>query len=155
MGASVAAQLITVTPVIDTAIYAVGDVLFDKAEIANSVLAKGRAAELVSITALDKADQGTAFDLLFFTTATSIGAANAAFAASDALMAECQLIHRVAAADFVDVGGARIANLGNIRKFVEAAATTRSLWVAGIVQSGTPTYGAASDLVLTFGLIWH
>jgi hypothetical protein len=157
MGASTEVQWISVTPTLDTNAYADNDVLFNSVEIPNAVFAKGRSATLISITGHDKDDQAIAMDLLFSQAALTLGTINAAVDISDAnLAAGVPLGHRrIATGDYLDlVNGQTITHLVSPGLVLEAAATTRSLYVAGINRGGTPTH-AANGLVLNFGLIWH
>ena len=70
------ATVITVTPTVDTKIYASGDLLFDSAEVASAVRANGGIALLKTVIVIDKADQGVAFTLLFANAATDFGTLN-------------------------------------------------------------------------------
>ena len=144
---------VTVTPTVDTSAYASGDLLFDSAEIANAVRVVGGTCLLESVTIVDKADQGVAFTLVLANAATDFGAANSAPDPDDT---ECATVIGwvpVATADYVDLGAAKVACIRNIGLLLKATAAATSLYVAGVNGTGTPTYGAASDLVITFGLL--
>lgn len=145
--------VVTVTPTVDTSAYASGDLLFDSAEIANAVRANAGLAVLQSITILDKADQGVAFTLIFANAATDFGTANSAPDPDDTEAATVIGIVRVAAADYIDLGASKVATITNIGLLCKAGAATTSLYVAGINGTGTPTYGAAGDLVLQLGFV--
>lgn len=94
---------------LDTSIYADLDVLSDLLTVTNAVRAAGRTARWVSLIVIDADDQGIGLDVLLFDRSVTLAAKNAAWATSDADMAFCQGIVQVAAADFLDLGGNRIA----------------------------------------------
>lgn len=145
--------VVTVTPTLDTSAYASGDLLFDSTEVANAVRTNGSTAILQSVTLLDKADQGVAMTLLFANAATDFGTLNSAPDPDDAECATVLGIVRIATADYIDLGGAKVATASNIGLLLKAGAATTSLYVAGVNSTGTPTYGAASDLVLQLGFL--
>lgn len=145
--------VVTVTPTVDTNIYAAGDLLFDSAAIANAVRANGYCAILDSVTIIDKADQKAAFTLILANAETDFGAANGAPNPDDT---ECATVIGwvpVVAADYFDLGAASVACIRNIGLLCKAGAATTSLYVAGVNGTGTPTFGAASDLVLQLGFV--
>lgn len=147
------ANLITITPTLDTNAYADGDVLFAPTEVKEAAQAAGGVTMLQSVTAIDASDQGAAFDLLFFNGASvSLGSLNAACSISDA----DALFHmgrvQILSSDYYDLGGCRVAGLNAIGRIMLPLPTSRSLYVAGISR-GTGTY-AASALTLRFGFVW-
>lgn len=139
---------VAVTPTCDTSAYTAGDVIFDVTAIANAGRVSGGVCVLQSVTVVDKADQtAAAMTLFFFSTTGTFGTANAAPSMSDANAGSNYQGHVViAAADWVDIGGAKIACAKGIGLAMKPAATT--LYVAA-TTAGTPTYGA-SDLVYQF-----
>lgn len=158
------AKVITLVPTLDTSIYASGDTLFLATEILGAVAGGGCCSILESITAIDFASQSQAIDLYFFsrTPASSFGAANAVFAPVDADMTYCLGKVAIAAADFSAAG----ANSSTATKLAlglllmpetpksgsGAGSNNTSIFVIGVLRSGTPTYGA-SDLTLKIGLL--
>lgn len=144
------ARVASVTPVLDTNIYAAGDVLFDTTLISGIVPIAGGALELRSIELLDEDDQGVAFDLLFLDAASSLGTFNAAPNISDALARSVLGFISIATGDYVDLGANRIAMKNNIGMVLQAAADAQNLYVAGITRGGTPTH-TASGLKFKFG----
>lgn len=145
--------LIEVTPVLDTAIYADGDVLFDTVALPDIVPANGGIGILDSIAITDEDDQGVALDLVFLRANVSLGAFNVAPAITDINAREVVAIAKVLAADYSDLGGARVATVGNLRRWMKAVPASRQLFVAGITRGGTPTY-TASGLKLKIGVEW-
>jgi hypothetical protein len=143
---------IQVTPTLDTSIYASGDLLFDVATITSAALATGGAVELVSVMVLDEDDQGTAIDLYVTNLSTTWGTINNALAATDALGRGVQAYVPIAAADFVDIGGCKIAQprvAQNIGVICETSGSA-NLYLVGACRSGTPTY-TASGLRISLG----
>jgi hypothetical protein len=143
-----------VTPVLDTAIYASGDVLFIATEIITCVYA-GCAAIIPEIVVIDKDDEGAAFDLYFFSATASMGALNAAATSiSDADTAKYLGKVVIATSDYEDEGGAKVARVKTPSTadnpspiFVAGDASATSIFVIG-VSRGTPTYTTASDIIL-------
>lgn len=142
--------VVTVTPTLDTNAYASGDLLFDSTEVANAVRVSGGISLLQSITIIDKGDQGVPFTLLIANAATDFGTPNAAPDPDDAETATVIGFVRVAAGDYVDLGGAKVACLPNVGLLLKAAAT--SVWIAAVNSTDTPTFGA-SDLVIQLGFV--
>jgi hypothetical protein len=144
--------LIDVTLSLDTSAYGSGDLLADTQEIAGAFLTAGGYALLHSVTVLDEDDQGVAFDLHFLQNSTSLGTENSAPNMSDA-NARSNIMCRVpiAAADYTDMGGFRVATVGSLNRMLKAASASTSLYVAAVNGSGTPTF-TASGLKLRIGL---
>lgn len=146
--------VVTVTPTLDIAgAYAGGDLLFDSAEVANAVRENGYAAILESVTVLDKADQGVAFTLLIANANTDFGTPNSAPNPDDTEAETVIGWVPIATADYVDLGDSKVACVRNIGLMLQAGAATTSLWIAAINGTGTPTYGAATDLVIKLGFL--
>lgn len=144
-------DVLQATLTLDTAAYAIGDVLAATQEWTSFFPVSGKAVVIKSITILDKADQGAALDLVFLSDNKSIGTENAAVSVSDADAASILGIIPVLATDFKDLGGCRIATLFDVGLVVEpVGGTPTSLWLASISQ-GTGTYGV-SDIVVIVGI---
>jgi hypothetical protein len=139
-----------VTLSLDTNIYADGDVLAATQQIAKFFPANNYTALITGIMVSDEDDQGTALDLILMSAATDIGAENSAYDITDAESRTILGVVRVAATDFYDWGGFRLACKtisdgpscgwkvpGVIR------GTSTSLYIGAVVRSGTPTYSAA------------
>lgn len=148
-------KLLTFTPVIDTAIYASGDVLAVATVLNNVMTDEGGCAMLESLLVIDKSNQKVAIDVLFFDSApaNSLGALNAAYALVDADSSKIVARHSILAADYISSGALNAeASYGNIKKILKSAARSKALYIALVVRSGTPTYGVASDLIIKLGL---
>ena len=143
-------NVITITPTLDTAAYAAGDVLFNPVEIVSAVRVNAGACTLLSVHILDKADQGENFELVFLDSNINLGTINAAIDISDA-NAEHIIGHFSFANDYVDMINSQIRCDYGIGLELKAGVTTTSLYVAGI-SKGTGTY-AASDLKIKLGLL--
>lgn len=129
------------TPVLETSILADNDVFFVATEI-KQVFDKGLPRELTSIVVLDGDDQGVDFDLVFFNATATIGTLNAAVSISDADAAKVIGYVRMVATDNAnDLINSQLYAKGDVGLVMKGA--TASLWVAGIVRSGTPTYTAS------------
>ena len=130
-----------VTPVLETSILADNDVFFVPIEIPQ-VFEKGLPRFLDSIVVLDGDDQNTDFDLVFSNATVTLGTLNSAVSISDAdaakvigatsMLAASHAFDLINSILFVKTG------IGLVLK-----GTTNSLWVSGVVRSGTPTYTAS------------
>lgn len=152
---------LTYTPVIDTSIYASGDCLGALTEITGAARVAGKGGVIRSVTVVDKTQaQRAAFDILLFSATVTTAADQAAFTISDADALKCVAVIPVLAGDYAAVWPGTPTNSiaykpdlktatfsGNLLLPYLCAAT--SLFVQLIVR-GTPTYTAASDLVLRF-----
>lgn len=146
-------SLITLVPAISAAIYADGDVLFAPTKLLDVAQDTKGLATLRTLLVLDGADQKQAIDLLFFSRDPGdIGAANAPLAMSDAEAAFLLATVRIAAADYVS-GNANAYQTKQLELLMGCEQKSKDLWVAGVVRSGTPTYGAVD--ALTFKFLWE
>lgn len=143
---------IQVTPVLDTNVYASGDLLFDAVAITSAAVASGGAVELVSAVVSDEDEQSQAIDFYITNLSTTWGTINNAVAATDALCRGIQAFFQVAAADYKDLGGASVAmpDANKSIGIVCEASGSANLYLVGICRSGTPTY-TASGLKVSLG----
>lgn len=144
------ANVIDVTLVADTSIYASGDVLSVPAEITSVFRQLGGRIKLTSVVVLDEDNQGTAIDLVFFNATATLGTINAAISISDADARKIVGHLSVAAADFKAYINSQVAVKTATELIMEAGAASTSLFIAAVVRSGTPTY-TASGLKLKLG----
>jgi hypothetical protein len=87
----------------------------------------------------------------------TLGTVNSAPNISDANMVANQVQHLgdISTGNFRDLGGAKVATRQDLALQVQAAANSRSIWIAGRVAGATtPTFAAATDLVLLVGIMW-
>jgi hypothetical protein len=134
--------LATFTLSLDTSAYAAGDVLADT-QVINSVFRKNDGTGVLqSIKLVDKDDQGQALDLVFLNANNSLGTENSAPNISDANADAILGIIPVAAADFIDLGGCRVATITNIGLPLQAVSGAATLYI-GAISRGTGTYSAS------------
>lgn len=139
----------TWTLTVDTSALASGDVIGDTEVMTDVFRNADDSGVLISLTAIDKADQGTAIDVLFFDANVSLGTENSAPSISDTNSLNILGEVVIDAGDWKDMGGNRYACKTGKAFGVRAISGTKSLGVALICRSGTPTY-AAGDLSVTF-----
>ncbi len=145
--------VVSVTPTLDTNIYASGDQLCT-ANVLTAALdnTKGTGA-ILSVIVLDKQKRNAAMEILFFNSEPTIASAvNAALDISDSEMAAKFLGKvSVAGADYIDLLGCSVCAKVNVGILLQGVAGSRDLYM--VLQSkGTPTY-AASDLVIKVGIL--
>jgi len=137
-------KVVEITPVLSTSAYADNDVLF--VPIAVSTYARAYetgfpALKLVSIAVLDEADQAQAMDLVFTAGTVTLGTLNDAVNISDADARKVLGIVTIATADYVDLVNSQVATKRDVNLILQPNDT---LYLSGIVGSGTPTYAASS-----------
>jgi hypothetical protein len=145
-------DVISVTPTLDTSIYASGDTLFATTAISGATRANDLRAVLMSVAVVDKDDQKPALRLLFFKSNVTFGTINAAPSISDSDAANYLGHVDIAATDYVDLGGVSVACAKAINLLLEAASGSTTVYVAGMLTAGTPTH-TASGLVFNFGVV--
>ncbi len=145
-------DVITVTPTLDTSVYASGDTLFATTAITGAVRANDERSVLMSIAVIDKDDQKPAVRILFFKSNVTFGTANAAPSISDSDAANYLGHVDIASADYVDLGGVSVACARGVNILLESASGTTTVYCAGMLTSGAPTH-TASGLVFNIGLV--
>jgi hypothetical protein len=146
---------ITVTPTIDTAIFAAGDAVGGKQTLTSAVHGTSGIARLDGLTVIDKGNQKSVLDIVFFesdpTAATITN--NAAFVFSTDISKVIGRV-QVAAADYQTINGIAVAQvpLTTLPPVVLKANGSTSLFAAVILRSGTPTYVSAGDLIFKYSL---
>lgn len=145
---------VSVTPTIDTAIYAAADSLFNSTVITSATRQADMGAVLQSVTVIDKDKEAAAISLVFFSfNVTTWGAANAAEALTDAESVYILGQVDIAAADYKAHANQSVATKTGLGISLIPASGTRNVYVAAYVTSGTPTYTAATDLLFRFGML--
>lgn len=137
-------QVIDVTPVLDTSQYADNDVMFVPIVVTGFVTTAapaGRARKLVSVVAVDQADQAVDFDLIFTEGSVTLGTINGAVNLSDADALKVVGGVSLLAADYIDTVNNQVAVKQGLNLIMQPSA---DLYVSGVIRSGTPTYAAAS-----------
>jgi hypothetical protein len=136
-------NVIDVVPVLDASILANNDVFMVAYEIPQ-VFSKGVARRLKSVVVLDTDDQNQAFDLIFSNATITLGTANAAITISDADAAKVVgSVRMVVATHAYDLINSILFTQGGLDIIMQPSGVSNSLWVSGVVRSGTPTYTAA------------
>lgn len=138
--------VLDVTFTTDTAAYAAGDVLADTQEITNAFRVAGDSAIVYSMEFQDKADQGAAFDVVFFRASVSLGTENSAPDISDSDAESILGIIPVSTAKYKDLGGCRIATLPAADCGLGVCSTDGNSLFVGLISQGTGTYAATSLL---------
>lgn len=136
-----AKDVITFAPTLDTNVLADDDVFMAAYEIPN-VFDKGLPRKLHSVVVLDTDDQNSDFDLVFSNATITLGTLNSAITINDTDAAKViGHVSMLAATHGLDLINSRLFTQGNLGLIMKGA--TSSLWVSGVVRSGTPTYTAA------------
>lgn len=144
------AAILEVTLSLDTNIYADGDVLADTQEIASALRVSDGLARLRSLVVIDQDDQGVDMDIYLLDGNVSFGTENNAVSIADADALKILARVVIAAADYYDLGGVRVAVKSGLDAILKAASGTDKLYVAA-VSRGTGTY-TASGVKLRIGI---
>jgi hypothetical protein len=132
--------------------YAPGNVVGGKITLSGALRAANSTGILQSILVKDNANQKAPLTMLLFNdnpTATFTDRA-----ACPDLTADMGKIIRkinIAAADYETIGTIAIADISAIAKMLVAGSASGDLWLVN-VTTGSPTYGAASDLQIQLGV---
>tara|TARA_R110002012_G_scaffold55981_3_gene143004 strand:- start:1773 stop:2255 length:483 start_codon:yes stop_codon:yes gene_type:complete len=152
-------RLVEVTPTVNTAEYAVGDCIFVSTEIENFFRTKNDAAEIKSLTVIDRSVDAPAMYVYLTTNATTLGSINATADGADAVVDDVQCIIPVVAADFL--GGANFTDTCGVACITDPANDgigcivsskgSSSLYICAILAAGAETF-AVGDLTFKIGL---
>lgn len=148
MGIFPLVNLVSITPVLDLAAYADGDVLFPDMPLTAVAKENARTVTLISVAIRDLAKQNGAFDLFFFSAepATGAYAANGVFTLDDT-DSELFVGHVcILATDYANAAASSVATKRNIGLQMETT-TGDDLYVIG-VSRGAPDYVTTSDLMI-------
>ena len=149
------------TPVLDTGIYAAGDVLFPTIEVTDFFRvqrdqSEGANVALNSIQMYDADDEAALeVDLIFFRSSVSVGAANDPFAG----ISDTELLEVIGVAT-IDSATDTVFDFINNRYYqkeglaiqMQGLAGSKSVFVSGINRTNTPTFATASDLTFRLGV---
>lgn len=145
-------QWVDVTLSTDTSAYAAGDVIADSQVVASCVRANDALGVLQSLTLIDEDDQGVALTCYFLGANVSMGSENSAPSITDVNARQILGSVAVAASDYTDLGGVKIAYKSNLGLMVKPAAGTPDTYVAVVNGTGAPTYSSAG-LKLRLGFL--
>tara|TARA_R100000664_G_C2759226_1_gene148765 strand:- start:2520 stop:3029 length:510 start_codon:yes stop_codon:yes gene_type:complete len=156
-------NIIRVTPTLtEDSAYADGDVLFTATEIPNAVLGAGGCSKLLSCYLVDKDQSAFGVDLLFTEENTALGTIHATANISDAdfkaigLCGAMRHINTVAKSSDIDgLFVYKCMSLSESEESVEpillqAKAGSTSVFVSGVINTGTPTFTNTDDIQLIF-----
>ncbi len=146
--------LVRVSPLVQTAIYAINDQMGVATKILNALDDTKGTAALMSLTVIDKDKQNPDFDVLIFSEEPALTSAdNAALSITDAEMSTKFIGRiRVSASDYVSTDVNSEATIKLIGLLMQGAPGSRDLWF--VMQSqGAPTFTTTTPLVLGFGII--
>lgn len=145
-------ELLEVVLSTDTLVYAAGDVLADTQPVNGVTRTNNGTAMLQNLIITDADDQGQPMDIVFLKANISLGTENAAVAITDIDAKEIIGIVSIAANDFIDLGGVRVAHVAVPAPIVLKAATgTTTVYIAAISR-GTGTY-TAGGISVKLGII--
>lgn len=137
-------RLVAVTPVISTAIYAVGDQLGDLLTFASILPDADIGGTIVSVAIIDKAGTNSAMDLFIYDRSVTLAADNAAAATSDADALFCLGAIGFSGGHYVAPGANAVATRSGVGIAVKANAAGHLY--GQLVVRAAPTYGSTSDL---------
>jgi len=136
------------TGLVDTSAYAPNACLTSKFTLTGAARVSGGSGRIVKCNLFDGAAQaGTTFEVFFFNADFTAAAANAAFAISDADMANCVGSILITTSSLIAATGVLYQNFSTVLPFKCAA--DANLYAQVVLRSGTPTYGA-NDIVPSF-----
>jgi hypothetical protein len=145
-------KIVDVTLVVDTAIYAAGDVMSATQQMPAAAFDKNSPMMLQSLVAIDESDNtGLSFDVFLLRANQSFGTFNNPPTLSDAGARDVLGKVSVLTADWKDLGGVKLVFYNNLGLPVLPETDTQNLYVATVVIAGTPTFATASDVRLRFG----
>lgn len=144
---------VEITPTIDTSIYAANDQVGGIQTLTGVAFDENRFAQLVGITIVDKAAQSAALSLFFFDQLpTVVSVDQGALNISDAEMAAKCIGHATIATGDYQTTSANSAASKTFTVPLKSRTTGSPGGALYVVMktTGTPTYAAASDLVLKY-----
>lgn len=149
---------VSVTPTIDTAIYANNDQLGSLMQFPG-LLGPGRSGQIVFTSILDKSSQSAAITIFLFSSQPTIASTdNAALNISDTEMQKCcgiiTMTSAYASTSANSINSTPLASLVQQAVYAYSDQSDGTIW-AIMKSGGTPTYGAASDLIVTLGALLY
>ncbi len=146
--------VISVTPAVQAAAYATGDVIGGKMTLTNALLSVGGSGILQSVQVCSKSDLTVDLDLIIFSAdpSTTTFTENGAVAIDVADVSK--VLGRISLATRVDLGTPVVAYANNLALPVigDAANLTRNLY-ACLVARGAYTPASTSDVTVRFGFL--
>jgi hypothetical protein len=130
--------------------YSIADVIGAVNTVSEVAADSGMAVILESICVIDLTNQKSALDIYFFSEApaNTVGADNAAYVLNDADAPFLLGRINIAAANYVSSSTTNAeCTVANIQLMLQPKAGSRDIYML-VVSRGTPTYGAATDLIV-------
>jgi hypothetical protein len=142
-------KIVRFTPVVDTAAYAAGDVLFDTTAVSVSDnTSAGARGTILTASIIDRDDESSqTITLYFLRSNVSLGTVNAAPSISDDNAAE--ILGTCTVTTGTDLGGCKYGETSGLVLPFELPA--QNLFVAA-TTGGTPTFTSASDIRVRLSL---
>ena len=152
-------NLLEVTPTINTDEYAIGDCIFVSTEIEGFFRGDNDAAEIKSITIIDRSSDEPDMAIYLTTDSTTLGAINATADAADSVVDGVQCIIPIVTADYL--GGANHTDTASVACITDPAndgigcivkgENSRSLYICAILEQAVETF-AVGDLTFKIGV---
>ena len=152
-------NLLEVTPTINTDEYAIGDCIFVSTEIEGFFRGDNDAAEIKSVTIIDRSSDEPDMAIYLTTDSTTLGAINATADAADSVVDGVQCIIPIVTADYL--GGANHTDTASVACITDPAndgigcivkgENSRSLYICAILQQAVETF-AVGDLTFKIGV---
>ena len=155
-------NLLEVTPTINEVEYDIGDCLFVSTVIDNFFRGKNDAAEIKSLTIIDRASNEPDMAVYLTTNSTTLGAINATANAADSVTDDIQCIIPVVTADYI--GGANYTDTSSVACLTDPSndgigcivksQNHRGLYICAILQQAVETF-SVGDLTFKIGVKYH
>lgn len=136
---------------LDTAAYAVGDVLADTQAISSAMRVNAGTGVLHSLTLIDQDDQKAGMDIFFLDANQSLGTENIAPSITDANALAIQGVVNIYASDYIDLGGVSVVNKSGLGIVLKGGTGATTIWIAAITR-GAPTH-TASGVTVRLGIL--
>jgi hypothetical protein len=141
-------RYVTQTFAVQTTALDTGDVIASTQVITNACPAADVPVELVSFVLIDVDDQKALCNVVFFDDDTSLGAEDGAPDIDDTEALTFQGLVAIAAADYIDLGGASVVTKLNVGLILKPKSGTRDVYAALYTPAtSTPTYAGGAITV--------
>lgn len=148
-----AATVVQVFPTVDiSGAHVAHDILFVPTQVPNAARIFGGIVMVHGVTVVDLQDLAYPLDLYLAQTNVSLGAANTPAAGVDADILKIKKLCRIEAADFDDLGGAKLATRNGLGCMFKADDATKDMYIFGIIRAGA-TYTDPASLSIKLEVI--
>ena len=145
----------TTTLSLDTSAYAQHDVLAATQTLTAALRENGGRGTIMSVTLVDKDDNGRDIDVYFFRDDVTFGTENSAISISDADAASRQCAVHILSSDYDDFIGSQVAQIDNIGCVVEGATGSDDLHITAAYRDATGDTYTAAGIVVGIGIQNH